>query len=286
MKILRFFSHLSLALVLVFVFTPDTATAQGGEINVRGYFGTSIPSGQINATGSNGSFLGIADSIDSAPITRTFTIENTASQFNFLTLTGSPRVTVSGPHASDFQVTQPDALVLPGETSTTFQVTFTPGGGGIRDATITIPNNDPDGGEAPYTFAIEASVSRFHLTYSAAGSGTIGGNAAQNILRTKNGSEVTVVPNPGYYFVAWNDGLRDNPRRDLNVTEDASFFARYLTYTSDGSEITITDCDEALTGALVVPSTINGLPVTSIGENAFDIWVEIDHGVGIAWREE
>jgi hypothetical protein len=37
----------------------------------------------------------------------------------------------------------------------------------------------------------------------------------------------------------------------------------------DGISITITDCDEAATGALVIPDTIEGKVVTSIGDDAF-----------------
>jgi hypothetical protein len=42
-----------------------------------------------------------------------------------------------------------------------------------------------------------------------------------------------------------------------------------LTYTTTGGKVTITDCDEAATGGLVIPATIGGNPVTSIGANAF-----------------
>ena len=42
-----------------------------------------------------------------------------------------------------------------------------------------------------------------------------------------------------------------------------------LTWTTTNGEVTITDCDEAATGALVIPDTIEGNPVTSIGEFAF-----------------
>ena len=42
-----------------------------------------------------------------------------------------------------------------------------------------------------------------------------------------------------------------------------------LTYTTTNGEVTITDCDTAATGELVIPNTIDGHPVTSIGEEAF-----------------
>ena len=42
-----------------------------------------------------------------------------------------------------------------------------------------------------------------------------------------------------------------------------------LTYEIIGDEVTITDCDEAASGALAVPATIEGKPVTAIGASAF-----------------
>ena len=42
-----------------------------------------------------------------------------------------------------------------------------------------------------------------------------------------------------------------------------------LTYTTTNGKVTITDCNEAATGELVIPDTIEGNPVTSIGDFAF-----------------
>jgi hypothetical protein len=42
-----------------------------------------------------------------------------------------------------------------------------------------------------------------------------------------------------------------------------------LTYTTTGGKVTITDCKTAATGGLVIPDTIEGNPVTSIGDSAF-----------------
>ncbi|MCP3693612.1 MAG: leucine-rich repeat domain-containing protein, partial [Planctomycetaceae bacterium] len=43
----------------------------------------------------------------------------------------------------------------------------------------------------------------------------------------------------------------------------------WLTWTTTDGEVTITDCNEAATGELVIPDTIEGNPVTSIGDGAF-----------------
>ena len=42
-----------------------------------------------------------------------------------------------------------------------------------------------------------------------------------------------------------------------------------LTYTTTDGKVTITDCNKAAAGELVIPETIEGNPVTSIGELAF-----------------
>ena len=42
-----------------------------------------------------------------------------------------------------------------------------------------------------------------------------------------------------------------------------------LTYTVSNGEVTITDCNETASGALIIPAEIEGYPVTSIGELAF-----------------
>ena len=43
-----------------------------------------------------------------------------------------------------------------------------------------------------------------------------------------------------------------------------------LTYEIADGQVTITDCNEAAAGELVIPAEIEGLPVTSIGDRAFD----------------
>ena len=45
--------------------------------------------------------------------------------------------------------------------------------------------------------------------------------------------------------------------------------AGLLTWTTTNGEVTITDCDETAIGELIIPDTIEGNPVTSIGEAAF-----------------
>jgi len=86
-------------------------------------------------------------------VVRTFTIENTGPAT--LNLSGTPRVQVGGAHAADFVVTQlPPTTVFTGN-GITFQVTFDPSAAGLRAATVSVVNDDPD--ESPYTFAIQGT---------------------------------------------------------------------------------------------------------------------------------
>lgn len=86
-------------------------------------------------------------------ITHTFTISNSGN-LN-LTLSGSPLVALSGPAAGDFSVVANPVTPVISNTSTTFQVRFTPSLAGTRVATVTLANNDSD--ENPYTFVISGA---------------------------------------------------------------------------------------------------------------------------------
>jgi hypothetical protein len=88
-------------------------------------------------------------------VTHTFTITNTGNAD--LLLSGAPRVTISGANAQDFTViTQPPSTIAAGATAT-FQVMFHPSDVGLRQAIISIDDNDSN--EALYTFAVQGTGS-------------------------------------------------------------------------------------------------------------------------------
>jgi len=119
------------------------------EINVQGG-GQDILNGDTNPQTADHSDFGSADEND-ATITRTFTIQNTGSVD--LNLTADSIVTIGGPQAAEFELTA-DATtpVAAGGGVTTFQISFDPRGEGLRQATVSIANDDND--ENPYTFNI------------------------------------------------------------------------------------------------------------------------------------
>ena len=54
------------------------------------------------------------------------------------------------------------------------------------------------------------------------------------------------------------------------ITITTTGTAAQLSYSTANGEVTITDCNTNASGALVIPATIEGLPVTSIGNSAFN----------------
>ena len=145
---------------------------------------------------------------------------------------------------------------------------------------------------------ISATVS---LTKSSVTNGSI---TAESSYAKNSKATVTATADTGYLFTAWtgaNTGstnpltltmddnktigatfskdTRDTDSDGLTNYQEIVIFAtnpntpnpnlQYLSYGIVGDSITITGCDTAASGALVIPDTIAGKPVTAIGDNAF-----------------
>ncbi len=126
------------------------SVATAPEINVKGN-SNSITSGDVTPSTTDDTDFG-STNVTGGTVTKTFTIENTGSAA--LTLSGTPKVALSGANAADFTVmTQPTSPVAATNGTTTFIVTFDPSAVGLRTATVSIANDDSN--ENPYTFAIQ-----------------------------------------------------------------------------------------------------------------------------------
>jgi hypothetical protein len=91
--------------------------------------------------------------IAAGTIARTFSVLNLGTATIALNLGA---ISFSGANAGDFTVTTaPGLTTIPIAASTTFVVTFNPSAVGVRNATMTIANNDSD--ENPYTFALSGN---------------------------------------------------------------------------------------------------------------------------------
>jgi CSLREA domain-containing protein len=127
---------------IINVVNDDAAPAP--EINVKGN-GITINSGDTTPDSADGTDFG------NFPTSHTFTIENTGG--SDLNLTGTPKVQITGAHASDFTVTsQPTSPVGP-SGSTTFTISAAASAAGTRTATVSIANDDSD--ENPYNFDVQ-----------------------------------------------------------------------------------------------------------------------------------
>jgi hypothetical protein len=122
----------------------------GNEIEIRG-------NGIIIA--DNDTTPSIADDTDFGSVNvasgtnaNIFTVNNIGCSNLNLTAV-SPHITISGTHAADFSITAIPSSVINSGSSTTFEITFNPSAIGVRNAVISIANNDSD--ENPYNFNIQ-----------------------------------------------------------------------------------------------------------------------------------
>lgn len=135
-----------------FAIAGDTfGLVQAPEILVQGN-GHEIADGDTTPTSTDNTDFG-ASFVGGGGVTHTFTITNTGNAA--LDLTATPHVSIGGPHASDFSVTAGPSSPVAAGGQTSFQLRFAPSAGGLREAVISIANNDMD--EDPYDFAIQGT---------------------------------------------------------------------------------------------------------------------------------
>ena len=128
-----------------------TGTGQA-EIDLQGN-GASIINNDVTPDVADHTDFGNVD-VSGGTLIRTFTVENTGN-INLNLTNGMPLVVISGPAAADFAATaSPTTPIAPAGT-TTFDITFDPSAEGVRQATLTIPNDDAD--ENPYVFDIQGN---------------------------------------------------------------------------------------------------------------------------------
>ncbi len=170
---------------------PYTFAIQGTgtavpEMDVLGK-SLSIPFGDTTPSSTDGSDFGLVNLTASA--SQSFTIQNTGTID--LTLSGTPMVELSGVNPADFSIAlQPTSPLAPAG-STTFTVGFTPAALGLRQATISIANNDSD--ENPYTFTIQGTGRSVPNVTTQAASGVMETSVTLNALVNPNYDSTSVL---------------------------------------------------------------------------------------------
>jgi hypothetical protein len=103
-------------------------------------------------------------------------------------------------------------------------------------------NTAADGSGAPYlagaSFTMPATnttlyaiwtVTQYTLTYTAGPNGSVDGQASvtHSVVVGGDGPQVEALPDMGWSFDIWSDGVTANPRQDTNVQSDLSVTARF-----------------------------------------------------------
>ncbi|MDY0075736.1 MAG: InlB B-repeat-containing protein [Bacteroidales bacterium] len=73
-------------------------------------------------------------------------------------------------------------------------------------------------------------IAIYWLAYVKWGEGSFIGNTYQYVEYGGDGTPVEVVPGEGHYFMGWDDGVTDNPRTELNVTQNMIIVATLGVY--------------------------------------------------------
>ncbi len=88
------------------------------------------------------------------------------------------------------------------------------------------------------TVTANFAINQYTLSYSAGANGSLSGATAQVVNHGSDGTAVTAVPNVGYHFTSWSDGVLTATRTDTNVTSTITVSANFainqytLTYTA------------------------------------------------------
>ncbi len=131
-----------------------TVTVSDGALTAQDTFELTVLAPDLALERTAGTDLLTGGSVDLGSVAlgasgtaQTFTLRNVGS----LDLTGLA-LTVDGAMPGDFAVSAPGATTLAPDASTTFTITFTPGGPDFRTARLVVASNDPD--ENPFTLRL------------------------------------------------------------------------------------------------------------------------------------
>ena len=119
------------------------------EIEIQGESNVEITDGDTSPSIEDDTDFG-STAVSGGTITKTFFIYNTGTA----TLNVND-VSLSGTNQSDFSVSSNPSSTVAAGNSTSFQITFDPSAVGVRQATVSIANNDSN--ENPYDFAIQGT---------------------------------------------------------------------------------------------------------------------------------
>ena len=90
--------------------------------------------------------------------------------------------------------------------------------------------------EFTVTAIFKKILPKYTLTYTTNLHGRIDGEVTQTVRQGENGQSVTAVPDDGYEFAGWSDGVTTATRQDLSVQADMSVTARFIEKLPENTE--------------------------------------------------
>ncbi len=263
---------------------------------------------------TNGGVASIANNTDfgaacvtGSVVNKTYTIKNTG--LSNLILSGSPLALVGGADASQFSVTTQPAASTAAAASTTFIVQFNPTSAGVKNATITLTNNDAT--NSPYVINIKgtgnadptitatipvsicAGTTAFTIPYSATTNTpityTISGTGITTATDVALPASPILVPltsaavfgtNPTYNFTVKNA----NGCTSANVTGTITVNATSLPTGTQNVTQAVTNNSISATGCALIANVLpNGAQQVS-GNVTAKVWVEATQPVQFVKR--
>jgi hypothetical protein len=103
--------------------------------------------------------------------------------------------------------------------------TYTPTAGYSGSDSFTYCAYDGTAYSNTVTVSITVTPGMRTLTYTAGSGGTISGTSPQTVNYDGSGTAVTAVPNIGYHFVSWSDGVTTPSRTELVVLDNLTITA-------------------------------------------------------------
>jgi len=118
------------------------------------------------------------------------------------------------------------------------------------------------------------------LTYTAGPNGTISGDSPQTVDHGESGTSVTAVPDAGYHFERWSDGVATATRQDTNVSGTITATASFAAEPAEGEDELVVPDVTSLTREEAESRIIDrGLAVGEVTEDCSD---EVPEGAVIA----
>jgi uncharacterized repeat protein (TIGR01451 family) len=122
---------------------------------------------------------------------------------------------------------------------------------------------------ANHTIDASFAIDTFTLTYTAGVDGTISGTSPQTVNSGEDGTAVTAVPNSGYHFVNWSDGVLTTSRTDTNVQANINVTANFTINTYTLTYIANANGSISGTSPQTVNSGEDGTAVTAVPNSGY-----------------